>query len=96
MKRYAKKFKNSRGKSMKTTELRVDRIEEGVAVAYDTDGAEYRMCAKIGDLAENDVLRASLNDEGEVVSAEKLPEKTEEIKAAAQSRLDRLFGRQGD
>lgn len=81
---------------MKTTELRVDRIEEGVAVAYDADGAEYRMCAKINDLAENDVLRASLNDEGEVVSVKKLPEKTEAVRTAVQSRLDKLFGKQGN
>ena len=62
---------------MKTAELRVDRIEEGVAVAYDAGGVEYRMCAKIAGLDENDILLAEINSEGEVVSAEKLPEKTE-------------------
>lgn len=76
---------------MKKTELRVDRIEEGVAVAYDANGAEYIMCAKIGDLAENDIFLADVNDVGEVVSTEKLPEKTAEVKAAVQSRLNRLF-----
>ena len=37
---------------MKETELRVDRIEEGLAVAYDDDGREYTFCAKLADAAE--------------------------------------------
>ena len=49
---------------MKETELRVDRIEEGLAVAYDDDGREYTFCAKLADAAENDILLATLGERG--------------------------------
>ena len=78
---------------MKETELRVDRIEEGLAVAYDEDGREYTFCAKLADVAENDILLATL---GESDAAKKLTDKTNAVKQDMQARLNRLFDKRGN
>ncbi len=74
-------------------ELRVDRIEDGLAIAYDASGNEYCMCAKIADLQESDVLLAAINKDGAVVDARVQHEKTNEIKQSLKSRLQSLFDR---
>lgn len=81
---------------MKETELRVDRIEEGLAVAYDEGGREYTFCAKLTDAAENDILLAALGEDGAVVAATKLTEKTNAVKQDMQARLNRLFDKRGN
>ena len=77
---------------MKETELRVDRIEEGLAVAYDEDGREYTFCAKLADVAENDILLATLGESDAVVAAKKL----NAVKQDMQARLNRLFDKRGN
>ena len=81
---------------MKETELRVDRIEEGLAVAYDEDGREYTFCAKLADVAENDILLATLGESDAVVAATKLTDKTNAAKQDMQARLNRLFDKRGN
>ena len=79
---------------METKELRVDRIENGLAVAYDRAGNEYVMCQKIGDLAECDVLSAAVNERGDVVEVVVRREETERAKSAARQNLNELFDSQ--
>ena len=80
---------------MKETELRVDRIEEGLAVAYDDDGREYTFYAKLADAAENDILLATLGENDAVVAPTKLTEKTNAVKQDMHARLRRLFDERG-
>ena len=80
---------------MKETELRVDRIEEGLAVAYDDDGREYTFCAKLADAAENDILLATLGENDAVVAATKLTEKTNAVKQDMHARLRQPFDERG-
>ena len=79
--------------SIEKKELRVDRIEEGMAIAYSTDGTEYCMCQKIADVQESDILLADINADGNVVSVTVLQSKTEEVKTSMQARLHKLFGK---
>lgn len=77
-------------------ELRVDRVEEGLAIAYDAEGNEYCMCARIADLKESDILLASINSDGTVFDVSVLQEKTEENKQALKNKLQKLFNKQGE
>ena len=77
-------------------ELRVDRVEEGLAIAYDADGNEYCMCAKIADLKESDILLASINSAGMVFDVAVQQEKTEANKQRLKNKLNALFSRQGE
>jgi|GEM_PF-1896340 len=74
-------------------ELRVDRIEDGLAIAYAFDGTEYCMCQKIADIHESDILLADINAEGNVVSVSVLQQETEEVKASFKERLHKLFNK---
>lgn len=81
---------------MKKIELRVDRIEEGLAVAYDDSGAEYTFCAKLADVNESDILCATVSENGAVVEAQKLAEQTDSTLRDMQARLQRLFDKRGN
>ena len=81
---------------MNEIELRVDRIEEGLAVAYDAGGREYTFCAKLANAAENDILLATVGDGGVVVAAKKLTEKTNAVLKDMHARLNRLFDERGN
>lgn len=80
----------------KKKELRVDRIEEGLAIAYDVEGNEYCMCAKIADLQESDILVADINNNGVVFNVSVQRDKTEENKERLLARLQELSKRKGD
>lgn len=77
--------------STENKKLCVDRIEDGVAVAYSDDGTEYTMCHKIADIHESDIITASINDRGEVVAVEVRKEETAERKVGLHERLKKLF-----
>ena len=82
--------------STETKKLCVDRIEEGIAIAYDTDGNEYCMCERIADIQESDVLLATVNENGAVVDVRIQREETEEEKQILHSRLHSLFQNKGE
>lgn len=77
----------------KTIQLRVDRIEDGIAVAYAADGAEYCTCAKATGIEENDILLAIVDANGNITDVTVLPEETEKVKQTLKSRLHSLFDR---
>lgn len=78
---------------MEKKELRVDRIEDGVAIAYAADGTEYFMCQRIADLQESDILLAFVNQDGMVVDVTVRRKETEEVKQTLRNRLQSLFDR---
>lgn len=81
---------------MKKIELRVDRIEEGLAVAYDDSGEEYTFCTKLANVKENDILCATISDSGAVIEAQKLTGQTDSTLQDMQARLHRLFNKRGN
>ncbi len=74
-------------------ELRVDRIEDGLAIAYDADGNEYCMCAKIADLKESDILLADINRDGNVFDVTVQQEETKKNEESLRNRLHKLFNK---
>ena len=72
-------------------ELRIDRIENGIAVAYSDTGQEYRFPKTPENLCEGDIVRAALTACGQVTAVEILTEKTAQIKEEMRTRLHKLF-----
>lgn len=72
-------------------ELRIDRIESGVAVAYSDTGQEYRFPKTPENLREGDIVRAALTAGGQVTAVEILAEKTAQVKEEMRTRLHKLF-----
>ena len=79
--------------SIENKKLCVDRIEDGMVVAYSCDGTEYTMCHKIADIHENDIITACINDCGEVVAVDVQIEETAERKSGLQKKLKNLFNK---
>ena len=79
--------------SSRKTELHVDRIEDGVAVAYDNNENEYFIRDNISDIKENDILEATLTEDGLVTSITVLHEKTEAKKHSMKELLTNLFNK---
>lgn len=77
--------------STEIKKLRVDRIEEGIVIAFSDDGKEYTMCEKIADIKESDIINAAVNENGEVVSVEICKEETDAKKSELKSKLKSLF-----
>ncbi len=73
--------------------LRVDRIEEGIAVAFSEDGTEYRIPQEFAAVQESDILMATIHENGEVTTVEVLREETQEKKQRLRSRLKKLFNK---
>ncbi len=72
-------------------ELRIDRIESGIAVAYSDTGQEYRFPKTPENLREGDIVRAALTACGQVTAVEILTEKTAQVKEEMRARLHKLF-----
>lgn len=77
--------------SCEKKELHIDRIEDGIVVAYDSNGYEYTMCARIADVKENDIVDATVNERDQIIDLRVLPEKTKAAKLSLQERLSKLF-----
>lgn len=77
--------------STEIKKLHVDRIEEGVVIAFSEDGKEYTMCEKIASVKESDIINAAINENDEVVSVEILSEETKSKKSELKNRLKNLF-----
>ena len=77
--------------STEKKELHVDRIEDGIAVAYDRFGNEYTLRQKIADIRENDIINATVNERGHIIDLTVLTEKTEATKLSLKARLKKLF-----
>ena len=73
--------------------MRVDRIEEGLAVAYTDDGQEYILRKEIAYLKENDILLADIDQNGNVVNVQVRREETEKAKQTIKNRLQNLFNK---
>ena len=79
--------------STEKKELHVDRIEDGIAVAYDRFGNEYTLRQKIADIRENDIINATVNEHGHIIDLTVLTEKTEAVKLSLKARLKKLFNK---
>ena len=79
--------------SIRKTELHIDRIEDGVAVAYDNNENEYFIRDNISDIKENDILEATLTEDGLITSITVLHEKTEAKKHSMNKLLTNLFNK---
>lgn len=79
--------------STEKIEMHIDRIEDGIAVAYDRFGKEYTMCEKIADIKENDIIDATVNEYGHIIDLTVLSEKTETAKLSLRDRLSNLFNK---
>lgn len=79
--------------SIRKTELHIDRIEDGVAVAYDNNENEYFIRDNISDIKENDIVEATLTEDGLVTSITVLHEKTEAKKLSMKKLLTNLFNK---
>jgi len=77
--------------STEKKELHVDRIEDGIAVAYDRFGNEYTLRQKIADIRENDIINATVNEHGHIIDLTVLTKKTEATKLSLKARLKKLF-----
>ena len=73
--------------------LRVDRIEEGIAVAFSEDGTEYRIPQELAAVRESDILMATIHENSEIAAIEVLPKETAAKKSALRSRLKKLFNK---
>ena len=72
-------------------ELRVDRIENEIAVAYSDTGREYRFTKEPKELRDGDIILATIGKDGKITAVEILGDKTAQVKAELQSRLHKLF-----
>ena len=77
--------------SCEKKELHIDRIEDGIIVAYDRLGNEYTICRKIADVKENDIIDATINEHGHIIDLTVLYEKTKAVKLSLKERLKKLF-----
>lgn len=73
--------------------MRIDRIEEGFAVAIAEDGGQYALQPGIADLKESDIILAKINECGEITAVKVLEEETSAKKAELHSRLKNLFNK---
>ncbi len=71
--------------------LTLDRIEEGRAVLFDSEGKIFE-CSNICNFAEGDILLCRIEN-GEINVIEKINEETEEKKKEMSNRLKSLFSR---
>ncbi len=72
-------------------EMTIDRIENGVAVAYDRDGNEYTVCANIAGIKESDIVSATVNEHGQIIDITVLHKITKNKKRSLKDRLTNLF-----
>ena len=79
--------------SIENKEMRVERIEDGIAVAYDRFGNEYTVRQRIADIRENDIIDATVNEHGHIIDLTVLSEKTEAAKLSLKDRLANLFNK---
>lgn len=76
-----------------TKKLRIDRIEEGVVIAFAENGKEYTLSPSLCAMRESDILLATLDEKDTVIAAEVLKQETEEKKKTLRARLKNLFGK---
>ena len=75
----------------KTKELRVDRIEENIAVAYDSDNNEYTFFKTDFFVSEGDIIDAVFDDAETIVKVTVKAEQTLNEKELLKARLSNLF-----
>lgn len=77
----------------KTKELRIDRIEENIAIAYDSANNEFSLCKSEFNLSEGDIIEATFSDTKTIVSVIVKAEKTAKEKDLLVTRLSKLFNK---
>ena len=75
------------------TKLKIDRIEEGIAVAFSSEGNEYHFPQSFANVRENDVCDAIINDEGKVVSLSVNNRETQLNSDRMRTKLNKLFNK---
>lgn len=73
--------------------LTVDRIEEGVVIAFSSDRQKYTFPLEDLPLKENDIFKAEITDNSDVIFLEILKEETQRRKCSLKSRLKKLFNK---
>ncbi len=75
------------------TKLKIDRIEEGIAIAFSNEGEEYHFSQKFANVRENDICDAIINDEGKVISLSVNSQETKRIRDRMHAKLNKLFNK---
>ena len=73
--------------------LKIDRIEEGIAIAFSNEGEEYHFPQKFANVRENDICDAIFNDEGKVISLSVNNQETQRSRDRLQTKLNKLFNK---
>lgn len=75
----------------KNVELNIDRIENGITVAYDRDGNRYVFAFPPVNVKEGDIISASINSNCEIIDFTVLQEETQRAKSSLKKQLATLF-----
>lgn len=75
--------------------LTVDRIEEGIIVAFSDSGEKYISQGKLANISENDIIMATITDDFKILSARVLAEETKTKINSLKERLKSLFSKRG-
>lgn len=78
-----------------TKKLYVDRVEDGVIIAYSIEKTEYIFSNEDSNIHENDILIANINENNEVVSVIVLQEETTKRINTLKNRVKKLFNKRG-
>ena len=73
------------------TKLKIDRIEEGIVIAFSDDGEEYHFSQRLANVHENDVCDAVINSDSKVVSLAINNRETQCNKDRVRNKLNKLF-----
>lgn len=77
----------------KIPKLTVDRIEEGVVIAFSDDGQKYTFAKEELPLKENDIFNAEIAEDGTVIVLNILKKETNRRKKSLRNRLKQLFNK---
>ena len=75
------------------TKLRIDRIEEGIVIAFSEREEEFHFPLELAYVKENDVCDAVIDEEGKVISLTVSANETTDAKSRIQSKLSKLFNK---
>ena len=77
----------------KTKELRIDRIEENIAVAHDSENNEFSLCKGEFNLSEGDIIEATFSETETIISVTVKAEETAKEKDLLMTKLSKLFNK---
>ena len=76
-----------------TQTLTVDRIEEGIVISFSSDGQKYTFPLENLPLKENDIFKAEITENNNIIFLEIYKKETQERRQSLKSRLKKLFNK---